>query len=250
MRRLAAILSPVLAMAMVSCAPQESLNPLCTNEEALAEPALAGEWQQMGSDDVLQIVGRWQALAASNPEIASDPTHNAPADSKTYAILYVDGKKRASPFDARLARIGDDYFLDVIPTQVPVDEDFKYFPVVRSEDGAPPQFTRISELFFMTLVPAPSSDPGAALGDPYELRLVAAHVFLKIQLEDDTLRLSWLDRDWMQQMVEQGRFAIDHQRVGDSVLLTAPTASLQDMVQQFSNDAQAFKEIGEWRRKR
>ncbi|HET7842327.1 MAG TPA: hypothetical protein VFM21_12005 [Terriglobia bacterium] len=249
MRRFA-ILSTVLALAMISCAPQESLNPLCTNEEAIAEPALAGDWQLTDSDDVFEIVGRWQALAAADPQIANDPS-SAPPDSRSYAILYIEAKsKRVSAFEGRLVRIGDDFFLDVIPTQVPVDADFKYFPVARSEDGAPPQFTRVSELFFMTLVPSQPGESSASQDGPCEIRLVAAHVFLKIQLEDDGLRLAWLDRDWMQEMIEQGRISIDHQQTGDTMLLTASPESLQDLVQQFSNDPQAFKEIGEWRRKR
>ncbi len=250
MRRLAAILSTALALAIVSCAPQESLNPLCTNEEAVADPALAGEWQQKDDDSLIQIAGRWQALAAADPQMANDPTNKAPADFKAYAILYVEGKsKRVSAFDARLVRIGDDFFLDVVPQQVPVEADFKYFPVVRNPEGTAPQFTRVSELFFMTLVPSPLCESSQARGDPYELRVVAAHVFLRIRLEEDVLHMAWLDRDWMQEMIEQGRISFDHQQVGDSMLLTASSESLQDLVQQLSADPQAFREIGEWRRR-
>ena len=117
-------------------------------------------------------------------------------------------------------------------------------------DGELPQFTRLSELFYMALVPSQPEDNGAASGDSSELKLITAHTFIKVTLEDEKLHTAWLDREWLGDMIRDGHISIDHQQAGDSVLLTASSEDLQDMIQQISNEPEAFKEFGEWRRKR
>jgi hypothetical protein len=251
MRWLKAIFPAALAISAIACAPQESLNPLCTSQEAVVDMALVGDWQEKGGASLLEIHGKWQAASSTDSDGSDNPSPNVPPDSKTYSILYVEGKnKKLSSFEGRLIRLRDDFFLDIAPTEAPVDADFKYFPVSRTEDGDPPQYTKLSELFYMALTPSQPDAAGAAQGDSYDLQILAAHAFLKVRFEDDDLRVAWLDREWMQEMVNQGRVSIDHTQAGDTLLLTASSEALQDLVQQFSNDPQAFKEIGEWRRKR
>lgn len=250
MRSTKAILAAAMAIVTVACGPQESLNPLCTNEEAVADMALIGDWQEQGSDTVLEIVGKWQAQIQINAS-DGDVSSIVPPELRSYSILYVEGKgKRVTSFEGRMVRLGDDTFMDITPNQTPIDADFRYFPVVRTQDGDAPQFTKLSELFYMAMVPSRAEDGSAAPGDSCELQIIAAHMLLKLTVEDDHLRAAVLDGKWLEDMVHQGSVSIDHQQVGDTVLLTASPEQLQDLVEQFSNDPQAFKEIGEWRRKR
>jgi hypothetical protein len=251
MRSLRAILPAALAIVTIACAPQGSLNPLCTNEEAVADPALVGVWQMDGDDGYLEIRGRWQSRASGDSHGSGDAPRGVPPEFSTYSILFVKGNdKKVSSFEGRLVHLGDDSFMDITPNETPIDADFKYFPVVRTQDGDAPQFTKLSELFYMALVRSQAEDASAAPGDSCELQIMAAHVFVKLAVEDDHLRAAWLDREWIEDAVHQGRISIDQQQVGDALLLTATPESLRDLVQQFSNDPQAFKEIGEWRRKR
>jgi hypothetical protein len=241
----------VLALAALACAPQESLNPLCTNDEAIADPALIGEWREVDGDSLIEIRGDWRGKSANDSDADTNPSPNVSPEFRRYSILYVEGKnKKVSRFDGRLIRLGDDLFLDVTPDEAPVDADFRYFPLVRTEDGNPPSFTKLSEFLYMALVPSQSKDESAAPGDSYRLQIIAVHAILKVRFDDDVLRVAWLDREWTKDMIHDGRISIDHEEVGDTLLLTARPESLQDSVQQFSNDPQAFKEIGAWRRKR
>ena len=249
MRNCKAIIPAAMAIAAIACGPQESLNPLLTNAESVADPALTGVWQAADGNDGLEIHGMWQSLAHADSD--SDPSQSAPAEYRTYAVTYVEGKdKKTWTFDGRLIRLGDDSFMDITPRETAVDSDFKYFPVTLSKDGELPQFTRLSELFFMALVPPQPAEDGTASDNSYELKLTAAHAFLKINLEDDRLHAAWLDREWLGDMIRDGRITIDHQQAGDSMLLTASTEALQDMVMQISDEPDSFKAFGEWRRKK
>jgi hypothetical protein len=249
MRSYKGILPAAIAIVTIACGPQESLNPLCTNDNAEVDPALTGAWQAVDGNGILEIYGSWHSYATA--DTSSDWSQTVPADRRTYAVTYVEGKnKRTWTFDGRLIRLGDDSFMDITPGEAEVDCDFKYFPVTLSKDGELPLFTKLSELFYMALVPSQPEDNGTASGDSSEMKLIAAHTFIKVTLEDERLRTAWLDREWLGDMIRDARISIDHQQVGDSVLLTASPEDLQDMIQQISNEPDAFKEFGDWRRKR
>src|SRR5512143_2245902 len=105
MRSTKAILAAAMAIVTVACGPQESLNPLCTNEEAVADMALIGDWQEQGSDTVLEIDGKWQAQSQIDAS-GGDVSSIVPPELRSYSILYVEGKdKKVTSFEGRMVRL-------------------------------------------------------------------------------------------------------------------------------------------------
>src|SRR5436190_1702320 len=78
------------AMLLTGCTSLVSLNPFFTDEEAVADPALAGVWTR------------------------EDTTFAIKLEDKTYSITYIE-KSTAMKFEARMIRVGDAKLLDLVP---------------------------------------------------------------------------------------------------------------------------------------
>ncbi|MBA4311983.1 MAG: hypothetical protein C0417_05075 [Chlorobiaceae bacterium] len=74
----------------------------------------------------------------------------------------------------------------------------------------------------------------------YNFHLFPLHTISKIWLTGDTLRLSMLDNDWLQRMVDNNAFKISHARINDQIVLTASTEELQQFVLKHAENARAF----------
>ena len=86
--------------------------------------------------------------------------------------------------------------------------------------------------------------PGALeVGDSfYRLHWVRAHTIARVWIENDTLRLGFLSSRWLKQRLEDRSVDIDHREVDDSIVVTAPTRDLQDLVFRYATDPEAFGE--------
>jgi hypothetical protein len=80
------------AMLVAGCIP--SLQPLFTDKTTVFDPALVGVWEQENAEST------W-AFARN--------------ESNTYSLTYTDNKGKSGHFEARLVRLGDNYFLDLFP---------------------------------------------------------------------------------------------------------------------------------------
>jgi hypothetical protein len=83
--------------------------------------------------------------------------------------------------------------------------------------------------------------------DWFKMHTIGVHSFMRLSLEGDTLKLSVVDGDWLDDAIEAKRIAIAHEHVDsdvnphapggkdvhsgkDRILLTAPTKELQALV--------------------
>lgn len=73
-----------------------------------------------------------------------------------------------------------------------------------------------------------------------EDHVIPAHMFHRLWLDGDTLRLATLDGDWLKEMIDKKEIDIAHLRRGDEVLLTASTPELQQLLRRFAEDREAF----------
>jgi hypothetical protein len=79
-------------MVVAGCIP--SLQPLFTDKTTVFEPALVGVWQQENAESTWAFERR---------------------ESNTYSLTYTDKQGRPGQFEARLVKLGDKYFLDLMP---------------------------------------------------------------------------------------------------------------------------------------
>ncbi|MDZ7345081.1 MAG: hypothetical protein ONA90_11280 [candidate division KSB1 bacterium] len=118
----------------------------------------------------------------------------------------------------------------------------KAYDFIYTEKGTPAQFeahlVRLDKFLFLDTYPEePDID-----NDLYKLHLIPAHHFFRIWITGDTLRLAALDPDWLKNMIDQKKVNIAHERVEDTIVLTAPTKALQEFVLKYAEDAEAFSD--------
>ncbi|HBC46921.1 MAG TPA: hypothetical protein DEO84_01835 [candidate division Zixibacteria bacterium] len=76
--------------------------------------------------------------------------------------------------------------------------------------------------------------------DFYKIHLVSAHIFGKVEIRDDSMRLSLLDSDWLRDMFTKGKITIAHEIIDNNLVLTAGTGDLQNLVEKYANEPKAF----------
>jgi hypothetical protein len=79
--------------------------------------------------------------------------------------------------------------------------------------------------------------------DYYEGHLVPVHSFLQVEISPDTLKMRYMDPEWLEGFLEENGDALKHETENDGLLLTAPTAELQKfMVEHLSTEGAYAKE--------
>lgn len=80
--------------------------------------------------------------------------------------------------------------------------------------------------------------------NPKDDHLVPAHMITKIWFDKNQLFLSTLESDWLKKMIDNNRLKIPHIRRGNEIILTASTATLQQLVEKFGSNKEAFPANG------
>lgn len=90
---------------------------------------------------------------------------------------------------------------------------------------------------FLDLYP---EEPAREANAYYRAHLVKAHTLLHVVELGPRLRLSAMNPDWLRKLLDKAPGAIAHERRGDHVVLTAPTAALQAFVLERLREPEAF----------
>ncbi|MEW5800364.1 MAG: hypothetical protein AB1728_15300 [Bacteroidota bacterium] len=90
---------------------------------------------------------------------------------------------------------------------------------------------KIGSQWFLDSYPIVNSD---------EYHYVSTHVFTKMTLAGDTLRLASLEADWLSKMIDEKKMKIAHVRRASEVILTASTKELQQWLATIAGNSDAF----------
>ena len=97
---------------------------------------------------------------------------------------------------------------------------------------------QFGEFLFMDLYP----EPLTKRNDLCKVHWIPVHTFSRIWLENDALKISMLNSDWLESMIRDKKLVIAHERVQEEIILTASTEILQQLVISFADDPEAFPE--------
>jgi len=124
-------------------------------------------------------------------------------EGKKYILTYINKDPNESDtisYETGLLKIGDHYFIDVYP---------HYNEEMKEED-----------YLFRSFIPA--------------------HAVLKIEWENDSMKLYTLSYDRLSELFEQNRIRIRHQMFEDYIVITATTEELQKFIEKYADDEKAF----------
>ena len=147
------------------------------------------------------LVGTWTPIDAS--ESSKETWAFTLASDKLYQLKQTDTGGRTAVFDVRLFLLKGQRYVDLYPTKVEGD---------RGEMNTWAGFS-----------------------------LVPAHLLMKLEQVEPSLKLAATNPDWMQRYLKRNPTAIAHQVVGDgNIVLTACTADLQKFILAHRNDEDFF----------
>jgi|GEM_PF-886118 len=101
---------------------------------------------------------------------------------------------------------------------------------------------------FLDLYPQiPGGGISKVKNDFFNWHFIPVHSIMKVWFVDDSLRYALLDNKWLREMIDKKAVTIAHARIEDQIILTAQPEDLQNLVQRYADDKNAFlppEEIG------
>jgi hypothetical protein len=98
---------------------------------------------------------------------------------------------------------------------------------------------RLGAGLFLDLVPAEKDNP-VIHNDLYNAHMIPGHTLARVWLDKDSLRIVFLDEDWLTDAVKDGRITLPHVQAEGWLVLTAPTSGLQTFILKYGEDIKAF----------
>lgn len=122
----------------------------------------------------------------------------------------------------------------------------EHYIVEITDDGRVARFTgelaRIDDLLVLDLAPGDNEEQCGLLDHGwFQMHIVGVHSFMRVRLDGDTLELSLVDTDWLDDAIERTTVTIAHERIDRLVsnehdtrrLLTASPKDMQALVRAY-----------------
>ena len=98
---------------------------------------------------------------------------------------------------------------------------------------------RLGAGLFLDLIPTEQGNPEVR-NDLYNAHMVPGHTLARIWLDQDSLRIVFLDEEWLTEAIKDGRIALPFVEAEGFLVLTAPTSGLQTFILKYGGDKRAF----------
>jgi hypothetical protein len=133
--------------------------------------------------------------------------------------------------------------LEYLLTQRQTEYELEKSPEPRKVPGDTVRFRarlgRLGAGLFLDLIPEGKGNP-VVRNDLYNAHMIPGHTLARVWLDKDSLRIIFLDEDWLTEAVKDGRIALAHVEAEGFLVLTAPTSGLQAFILKFGGDKRAF----------
>ena len=183
----------VLGAAVLLCSCIPSVNPFYTAKDVVFDARLLGEWQDKDKKD--------------NPEVWKFEK----SGDQAYLLTITEKQDKQGKFNARLFKLKQEYFLDLIPG----DCDYA---------------TNQADLVGFSMFPG--------------------HLLVRVPQIEPELKLAFFDFDWLKKFLEKNPKALAHHaedtkdKDGGRILLTADTRDLQRFVLKHLGEGELFEQAG------
>ena len=214
-----------LLLLLVGCAPVSILNPLYTSKDIVFDEHLLGSY-----------VGEKETDKDSG--IAIDKS-----GENGYQITITDSGKK-TVFDAFLLNLNGHRFLDVAPSEYVASPGSYRIHFDRSKTSLKPNpaLVLLENGVYLELTPGATDAKSADVN----VRVRVAHMFFKVFNDEKSLRLDYVDDDWLKKAIENKTIQTPHALItndnSEELVWTASTQELQQFLIEHMNDDQLFSE--------
>jgi len=133
--------------------------------------------------------------------------------------------------------------MEYLLTQRQVEYDLEKYPESKKVPGDTVRFKvrlgRLGAGLFLDLFPAGKDNP-VVHNDLYNAHMFPGHTLARVWPDKDSLRIVFLDEDWLTEAIKDGRIALPHIETEGWLVLTAPTSGLQTFILKYGEDKKAF----------
>lgn len=116
------------------------------------------------------------------------------------------------------------------------------YSLIFSEEGEPAQFkshlVKLGAYLFLDTYPEEPS----INNDFYNMHLIGAHLFAKIEIYPDSCIYTLMDHEWLKNILSESIENLAYEMVDDAIILTAKTADLQKFFRKYADNSEAFKD--------
>ena len=138
--------------------------------------------------------------------------------------------EKADGMEYRLSQRQAEYELEKSPEPIKVPGDTAHFRA---------RFGRLGAGLFLDLMPTGQGNPEVR-NDLFNAHMIPGHSLARIWLDEDSLRIVFLDEDWLADAVKDGRIALTHVEAEGFLVLTGPTSVIQAFILRYGEDRRAF----------
>ncbi len=130
------------------------------------------------------------------------------------------------------------------------DQDRKYDITCVSEKGTGQIEARLLRLGGQLFLDTTVTDLPDTKSEYPKFHLLPVHLFTRISVEGDVLKYATLNIEWIKKGFDRNKLTLRHESTKDLIVLTAPTAELQDFIRAHADDKDAFQETKVLRRQK
>jgi hypothetical protein len=130
---------------------------------------------------------------------------------------------------------------DEFSLEITADDDNAYMMRATDASGAEYTFelyvTEINGTKYIDFFP---DDYNPEIADLFVAHLLPLHTFYKLEFSGDTLLLTALDGDWVQETLSAATEAYDYMEIDDRIIFTGPPEVLRKFVSTYATSEEAF----------
>lgn len=127
-----------------------------------------------------------------------------------------------------------------------------YNLVITDDEGNRDPFVaylvKIEENLFMDLLPEAQDSKERKVSDFYEFHFLPVHTFYYVKQIGPAFQMCAPDPDWLKKLLAEQPGAIQHEKIDNEILFTAPTKDLQAFLIKHLHDEGAFGEPSNMKR--
>ncbi len=203
--KVAALVVLAVILFLQSCIP--SLYPIYTADKLVMLDQLPGRWVNSSGDEKMKI-------SLNGGESGQQETWDfRQGENKNYLLIHTDEKGVSAAFDVHIIQLGQHYFMDFFPADLPCDD---------ADHATGKHGLLEEENSFLAY------------------HLLPVHTFAKLELQAEQLKISMFDPDFLKKILEDGEYQIKHEKVDESYVLTASPEELQKFAEKYANEKAAF----------
>jgi hypothetical protein len=98
---------------------------------------------------------------------------------------------------------------------------------------------RLGGHLFFDFIPADEGNPEVH-NDWYNAHMIPAHTLARVWLAEDSLKIVFLDQEWISKALESGQVKLAYVNTGKWLVITAPTKELQVFILKYADEVKAF----------